>query len=256
MQPISLAVSPHLPFLRRYARALTGRQESGDAYVAATLEALLADPALIDDPLGPRVALYRLFARIWNSVSGQSPAEVRPLSRQASLLVALEGFSEADAAHVLDIDVAELRTLIEEAGREHAAETAVDVLIIGEDAFIAMDLEMLLEGRGHRVVGIARTPAEALALASKKRPAVILADVRLRDGRSDLDAVSELSASLQAPVVFITAYPERLLTGERAEPAFLIGKPFQHSSVAALLSRAIALRRDSDKRDATAMRPA
>src|SRR5437868_12758494 len=63
------AVAQYLPFLRRYARALTGNQASGDAYVAATLEALIADRAVTDDARGPRVALYRLFTKIWGSVS-------------------------------------------------------------------------------------------------------------------------------------------------------------------------------------------
>ena len=102
----SQVVAEHLPLLRRYARALTGSQSSGDAYVAATLEALIADRAVIDDPRGPRVALYRLFTRIWNSLSingaggssetalpgEQKLANITPLPRQAFLLVALEGF--------------------------------------------------------------------------------------------------------------------------------------------------------------------
>src|SRR6478752_5558827 len=67
--PSSSAVAQYLPFLRRYARALTGSQASGDAYVAATLEALIADRSIIEDPRGPRVALYRLFTKIWNSVA-------------------------------------------------------------------------------------------------------------------------------------------------------------------------------------------
>ena len=64
----SQAVAQYLPFLRRYARALAGNQTSGDAYVGATLEALIEDPKVIDDTGGPRVALYRLFTKIWSSV--------------------------------------------------------------------------------------------------------------------------------------------------------------------------------------------
>src|ERR1700730_12426269 len=64
----SQAVAQYLPFLRRYARALTGSQSSGDAYVGATLEALIEDPSVLEGPGGPRVALYRLFTRIWGSV--------------------------------------------------------------------------------------------------------------------------------------------------------------------------------------------
>jgi CheY-like chemotaxis protein len=248
--------------LRRYARALTGNQASGDAYVAATLEALIADRAVIDDARGPRVALYRLFTKIWGSVSvndapgladGSLPGEqklanITPLPRQAFLLVALEGFSETDAARVLDIDVMQLRALVEESGRELAAEIATDVLIIEDDTFIAMELETLVEGLGHRVLGVARTHAEALALTKKKQPGLILADIQLADGSSGLEAVNELLTTFEAPVIFITAYPERFLTGERPEPAFLIAKPFQPATVSAVASQALFFGRTAKRR--------
>jgi CheY-like chemotaxis protein len=259
----SAAVAQYLPFLRRYARALTGSQASGDAYVAATLEALIADRAVIEDPRGPRVALYRLFTKIWNSVavngapsSGEDElpgehklANITPLPRQAFLLVALEGFSEPDAARILDVDVMKLRGLVEESGRELAAEIATDVLIIEDDTFIAMELETLVEGLGHRVLGVARTHAEALALTKKKRPGLILADIQLADGSSGLEAVNELLASFEAPVIFITAYPERFLTGERPEPAFLIAKPFQPATVSAVASQALFFERTAKRRE-------
>ena len=261
--PNSAPVAQYLPFLRRYARALTGNQTSGDAYVAATLEALIADRAVIDEPRGARVALYRLFTKIWNSLSvngagtsleGPLPGEqklanITPLPRQAFLLVALEGFSEPDAARVLDIDVMRLRSLVEESGRELAAEIATDVLIIEDDTFIAMELETLVEGLGHRVLGVARTHAEALALTKTKRPGLILADIQLADGSSGLEAVNELLASFEAPVIFITAYPERFLTGERPEPAFLIAKPFQPATVSAVASQALFFERTAKRRE-------
>jgi CheY-like chemotaxis protein len=257
------AVAQYLPFLRRYARALTGSQASGDSYVAAALEALIADRSIIEDARGPRVALYRLFTKIWNSVSVNSAdipadpslpgeqklAHITPLPRQAFLLVALEGFSEPDAAHILDIDVVKLRALVEESGRELAAEIATDVLIIEDDTFIAMELETLVEGLGHRVLGVARTHAEALALTKRKRPGLILADIQLADGSSGLEAVNELLSSFEAPVIFITAYPERFLTGERPEPAFLIAKPFQPATVSAVASQALFFERSAKKRE-------
>jgi CheY-like chemotaxis protein len=246
-------VSQFLPFLRRYARALTGNQASGDAYVAATLEALVADQSLLNDPQGPRVALFRLFTRIWNSlpVNGEADAPestlpgdnrlavITPLPRQAFLLVALEGFTEPDAARILDVEVTKLRALVEESGRELASEIATDVLIIEDETFIAMELETLVEALGHRVIGIARTHAEAVSLAKKKRPGLILADIQLADGSSGMEAVHELLGQFEAPVIFITAYPERFLTGMRPEPAFLIAKPFQPATVSALASQAL-----------------
>jgi DNA-directed RNA polymerase specialized sigma24 family protein/CheY-like chemotaxis protein len=254
----SQAVAQHLPFLRRYARALSGSQQSGDAYVAAALEALIEDPGLLKGAASPRVALYKLFTQIWNSVelndkTDKTPDAKQPVEqrlsqitaqpRQAFLLVALEGFSEDDAAEILGIDVFALRGLVEDSGRELAAEMATDVLIIEDETFIAMDLEGLVEGLGHRVIGVARTHSAAVTLAKAKRPGLILADIQLADGSSGLDAVNELLKSFEVPVIFITAYPERFLTGERPEPAFLIAKPFQPATVSAVISQALFFER-------------
>jgi DNA-directed RNA polymerase specialized sigma24 family protein len=259
----SHVVAQHLPFLRRYARALTGSQSSGDAYVAEVLEALIEDPGVIRGG-DPRVELYRIFTKIWQSVplNEQSepvarglPVEERlgnltPRARQAFLLVALEGFSEVDAAQVLDVDTATLRGLVEEAGRELAAEIATDVLIIEDEPLIAFDLEGLVESLGHKVLGIARTHSEAVSLAKAKRPGLILADIQLADGSSGLDAVNEMLRAFEVPVIFITAYPERFLTGERPEPAFLIAKPFQPSTVSAIISQALFFERKAKRRAA------
>jgi DNA-directed RNA polymerase specialized sigma24 family protein len=258
----SQAVAQYLPFLRRYARALTGSQASGDAYVSATLEALIEDPDIIEDTGGQKVAFYRLFTKIWNSIGINSetseldpdmPADTRlasltPKPRQAFLLVALEGFSEEDAALVLGVDVTTLRSLVEESGRELAAEIATDVLIIEDETFIAMDLETLVEGLGHHVLGVARTHSEAVAIAKKKKPGLILADIQLADGSSGLDAVNELLKTFEVPVIFITAYPERFLTGERPEPAFLIAKPFQPAMVSAIARQALFFARNANSR--------
>ena len=265
----SQLVAEHLPLLRRYARALTGNQASGDAYVGAMLEALLQDPALLDEQHGPRAGLFRLFTQIWNSVSLNDDSEVAsvaslpmpserrlsnitPLPRQAFLLLSLEGFSEEEVAFILSIDVAETRQLADTAGREMAAEIATDVLIIEDETFIAMDLESLVKNLGHNVIGVARTHADAVALAKNKKPGLILADIQLADGSSGLDAVNELLRIFEVPVVFITAYPERFLTGERPEPAFLISKPFQPAMVSAVASQALFFQRNSRNRPSRA----
>jgi DNA-directed RNA polymerase specialized sigma24 family protein len=255
-------VAEHLPLLRRYARALTGSQASGDAYVGAMLEALLQDPSVLDEQHGPRVGLFRLFTQIWNSVALNEDSDVMtlpmpserrlsnitPLPRQAFLLLSLEGFSEQEVAYVLNLDVAEVRQLTDEAGREMAAEIATDVLIIEDETFIAMDLESLVTNLGHNVIGVARTHSDALALAKTRKPGLILADIQLADGSSGLDAVNELLKTVEVPVVFITAYPERFLTGERPEPAFLISKPFQPAMVSAVASQALFFQRNSRQR--------
>lgn len=258
----SQTVARHLPFLRRYARALTGSKSSGDAYVTAVLEALFEDPDSLPPDGDPRIDLYRTFTKIWNSVplngtpepeARQVPAEVRisrltPLPRQAFLLISLEGFSEEEAARVLETDVNDLRRMLDEAGRELADEIATSVLIIEDEPLIAMDIENLVERLGHDVVGIARTHAEAVKLASEEKPGLILADIQLADGSSGLDAVNEMLKEFEAPVIFITAYPERFLTGERPEPAFLIPKPYQPATVSAVISQALFFERKAHRR--------
>lgn len=251
----SQAVAHELPRLRRYARALTGNQESGDAYVTATLEALAEDPSSLSAADDITVALFTAFTKIWNSIelnasSAATPTDrhivaMTPLPRQAFLLIALEDFPESAAAAILGVTAPELHRLIETSGRELAAEIASDVLIIEDEPLIAMDLESLVESLGHRVTGIARTQREAVTLANAERPGLILADIRLADMSSGLDAVNELLQSIEVPVIFITAYPEQLLTGERPEPAFLIAKPFRPATVSAVISQALFFGRNA-----------
>ena len=257
----SHTVAQHVPYLRRYARALTGSQISGDTYVAATLEALVREPELLESEDLPRVSLFRLFSTIWNSLAvnrtsdmrndlaaERNLAQITPKPRQAFLLIAVEGFSEEQAARILNVDAPTLLTLVEESGRELAAELATDVLIIEDEPLIALDLEALLENLGHRVIGIARTRGEAVTIARTKSPGLILADIQLADGSSGLDAVNDLLKTFELPVIFITAYPERFLTGERPEPAFLISKPYQRATISALVSQALFFERNAVQR--------
>jgi CheY-like chemotaxis protein len=255
-------VVQHLPYLRRYARALTGSQMAGDAYVAATLETLVSEPETVGSAGNIKVELFKVFTRIWNSLSvnGRSeqiqrdlPAEVRigqitPLPRQAFLLSCLEGFAEEEVASILGVGTDHVRELVDEAGRELAADMATDILIIEDEPLIAMDLEALVEGLGHNVTGVARTRTEAVKLAATKRPGLILADIQLADGSSGLDAVNDLLKAFEVPVIFITAYPERFLTGERPEPAFLIAKPFQPANVSAVISQALFFQQSARRR--------
>jgi DNA-directed RNA polymerase specialized sigma24 family protein len=255
--------APHLPYLRRFARALTGAQKSGDAYVASVLEMLVADPKSFDTENEPRVELFKAFCRMWNSVGinlekdSFSPEELddasrrlealTPLPRQAFLLMAVEDFSSAEIAEILGEPESEIGKLIDQAGREIAEQVATNVLIIEDEPLIAMDIEALVQSLGHSVEAVARTRTEAIEAVEKQKPGLVLADIQLADGSSGLDAVNEMLGSFSVPVVFITAYPERLLTGERPEPAFLITKPFQPETVKAVISQALFFERHAER---------
>jgi CheY-like chemotaxis protein len=246
-------LQPHIPRLRRLARMLADDQASGDAVVAVTLETLADGEELGADP---RIALYRMFCRVWNGPLGQharavatpKPSEralthrlfaLTPRSRQAFMLLALEGFSVEAASEILELPAAEVTALVETARSELTNQIATDVLIIEDEMFIAIELKRLMYELGHRVIGIARTHREALAMASAMRPGLIVADIQLADGSSGIEAVNEIHLKCWAPVVFITAYPERLLTGRPREPTYLLAKPFDVDDVRVVVSQAL-----------------
>ena len=247
-------LGPHLPYLRRYARALTGSQKSGDSYVKAALQALAAGEAELEQ-LPPRVALYKLFQVIWGATGAklenapetgslgdaiaQRVLRIPPRHRQAFLLTALENFTVDEAAQILDDNADGVRALISRAQRDIEAELATEVLIIEDEPVIAADIEALVLDLGHTVTAVATTRAEAVAAVKNRRPGIVLADIQLADGSSGIDAVNDILKGTDVPVIFITAFPERLLTGEKPEPAFLITKPFQPETVKAAIGQAL-----------------
>lgn len=249
-------IAPHIPYLRRFARSLTGSQASGDAYVAATLEALVSDRSAFPEDLDPRVGLYKVFSRMWQSVdiniqdfppardrweekARRNLSLISPMPRQAFLLVAVERFSPSEGAEILGVSDVEFSSLLDQAAVDMANQVATDVMIIEDEPLIAMDIESMVESLGHSVTGVARTHNEAIKLFNERRPGLVLADIQLADGSSGIDAVNDILRAVSVPVIFITAFPERLLTGERPEPAFLVTKPFQPDMVKALVSQVL-----------------
>ncbi len=247
-------IAKNLPYLRRYARALTGSQSTGDAFVRATLEAALADRDLKSSLEGGRVPLYRAFNKVWSSayleVEGEdsSPQEdpasgrlraITPLNRQALLLTTLEDFSMDEAGQIMGVDAGRVEGLVQEAVAEIDRETATSVLIIEDEPLISMQLEDLVQSLGHEICGTAATRTQAQQVIAEKTPGLVLADIQLADGSSGLDAVDDILAMGSVPVIFITAYPERLLTGDRPEPTYLVTKPFQEQTVRAAISQAL-----------------
>lgn len=258
---LSQQVAPHLPYLRRYARALTGSQMSGDAHVKACLEAIIADPAGLDLRYGAKIGLFRVFHTLWNGLELDAPlgdeegaasrlertaheriAAMTPEGRQVLLLSTLEGFRPKEVAIITDRTEAEAEALSHAALSEIERQTATRVLVIEDEPLIALDLAEIVESLGHTVTGVARTASEAVAASERETPGLVLADIQLADGSSGLDAVREILARFEVPVIFITSFPERLLTGERPEPTFLITKPYDPKAVKAAVSQALFFR--------------
>ncbi|MBV1834187.1 response regulator [Novacetimonas pomaceti] len=226
-----------LPYARRYARALSGSQSRGDLLVAESLRELIA----VDDPaLRPRLRLYQWISRHYTSSAPPLGGDLTVLDRQLLLLTALEELSLPDAARVLGLDEATARATLERAyaGLKSCAQT--NVLIIEDEPIIAMDIEELVHKCGHKIAGVAATEKEAVEIATRTRPGLILADINLGAGGDGMTAVSQILQQQNIPVIFVTAYPERLLTGERIEPAFVITKPFEPLTLAIATYQAVS----------------
>jgi DNA-directed RNA polymerase specialized sigma24 family protein len=250
-------LGPHLPYLRRYARALTGSQTTGDTYVRVLLESLLDGDMKLGDQFPPRLSLYRLFHELWSSnihisaTEGANPNSsveqrlqaLQPDNREALLLTAIEDFSVPEAAVILDCGEEDVQDAIAAALHSIDQDLQSRVLIIEDEAIIALDLENLVNELGHRVVGIATTRDDAVRMAHQRRPELVLTDIKLADGSSGVDAAMAIVKDLDVPVVFITAYPEFLLTGQRPEPTYLVTKPFSRDTVRATIGQALFFHR-------------
>ncbi len=238
----------HAPYLRRYARALTGSQREGDDLVRVAMERMLDGSVKLDESIPLRTALYRALHQVWNAAGDASTSDSRadqrlqtisPDRRAALLLVGVEGFSPSEAAQVLDVSDEELDRRLTGAEADIDRQLATDVLIIEDEPIIALDLTRVVRELGHNVVGVAMTRDEAVELARHASPGLVLADIRLADGSSGIDAATQILREFDLPVIFITAFPEHLLTGERPEPAFLITKPFREEAVKAIIAQAL-----------------
>lgn len=251
---ITATLTPHLPYLRRYARALTGSQTSGDAYVRALLEAMLGGNVALDGEVPPKIALYRLFHTLWRTSGGKLPSSeagqvatsvegrlqaLPPDNREALLLTTVEGFTVSEVATILETSAEEVELSIAAALRAIDNDLASRVLIIEDETIIALDLENLVVETGHHVAGIATTRDEAIRMALECKPDLILTDIQLADDSSGIDAAAAILREFDIPVIFITAYPERLLTGQRPEPTYLISKPFSRDTVKATIGQAL-----------------
>ena len=248
---VSQSIAPHLPSLRRFARALSGSQQSGDAYVVALLEALVDNPSIFPANIDPKIALYQIFLKIWNSVDANAFPNFKsdsvrglqtltPKPRQAFLLLSVEGFDADAIGTILETDPEEVASLIAIADHEIADQLEpADILIIEDEPLTAAHLEELVQSLGHEVTGVARTHRDALKLARDRKPDLILSDIQLADGSSGVEAVNEILGDLEAPVIFVTGHPEMLLTGAKPEPTFLIAKPFNAETVKAVIGQAL-----------------
>lgn len=254
-------VITQLPYLRRYARALTGSQVRGDEYVKACLEAVLQELDESEFDSAPKLHLFRTFHDVWMRLAPpprpdrgadlthpEGAAIRRMLStlprreRQAFLLYELEQFQIPQIAMILRQPEEEIAAMIDHARDELGNLPQAHILIIEDDPIIALGNTQIIEEMGHRVAGTATTESEALELFDATRPDLVLADVRLADGSSGLDAAQKIMRRGSTPVVYVTGHPEDVLTGARTEPTYVIEKPFNPETLKATIAQALSFR--------------
>ena len=226
---VAQLVEPHLPYLRRFSRALSGSQKSGDSYVEAMLETVVVDPSTVTNGANPRVALYGLLCGLWESVglnlAAVEPADhwekaaqaklagIAPRPRQAFLLTAVEGFSIPEAAEVLRTDKDGVTELLDEAAREIGEMMATDVLIIAFTISGAKGLVMRKVGSGRlpvsrrsgnavmKITGASKPASRSLTASMPELPSASWMSARMMPGRL---LAASLTASLRVRATPVT----------------------------------------------------
>jgi CheY-like chemotaxis protein len=258
MTDLSERLLAALPYLRRYARALTGSQAEGDQWVRQCVQALVQQSTLVGEGTESKADVFALFHALGHTHDdpprdgGRAPQaattadrlvthlrDIGTTPRRMLLLTALEGFSLAESARILGIDAVTAARALEEARTELKRVASVRVLVIEDEAVIALDVAKVVRNAGHQVVGIAATEKAAVELAEKHAPDLVLADIQLQGGDSGMAAVRAILASTTVPIIFVTGYPERLLTGQGIEPAFVIAKPFDADLLKTAMAQAL-----------------
>ena len=243
-----------LPLVRRFARAVTGDRLAGDQLAERALRTLLESNISAKGRFNTKLALFQILVDQRDTDNSQypgklSPAEKRafrllarltPGSREALLLRAFGGFTDDEIAIVLRMDTSNVSGLIQTARQEIALALTGRVLIIEDELSVADDIEQIVSRMGHSVIGAAPTRSSALRMIQNDPPDLILSDIQLADGGDGIETVSEIQTTHQkVPAIFITGFPERLLTGKDREPAFLITKPYSEEQVRSAVSQAM-----------------
>jgi DNA-binding NarL/FixJ family response regulator len=101
------------------------------------------------------------------------------------------------------------------------------ILIVEDDAIVAMHLAMLLTELGHEICGTAASAATAIDQAANRKPDIVLMDIRLAQGSNGIEAARELHARHCLRCIFLSANLDEQT--KRAllpyQPIGFVGKP-------------------------------
>ena len=249
----------HVPHLRRHARLLSGSKDVGDEYVRIALELIVAEPERMQGG-DERILLFRAFHAVWSALNesdrrrsvdaitiedrlDQGLAALAPVERRVLLLAVVEQMSLEQVAQILDLDVDTGRRHLAEARASLRHEVELPVLIIEDEPMIAIELSQIVREMGLSVSGTAARQDDAVVAADAagdEKLGLVLADIQLQDKGNGIGAAQQILERYNVPIVFVTGFPERLLTGSGLEPAFVVAKPFDAESLKVTIAHALS----------------
>jgi CheY-like chemotaxis protein len=255
MDALAETLMAHLPFLRRYGRALTGTTEEGDALVTRAVETALADPAAfrLDRPAVPatRIPLYALINRLFDEgpVGGARGGDPHPIEqalrllpeeqRRVFVLISLEELSFSQVAEVTGKSADWVKDSMASAQDTVRERLVANILIVEDDAIIAFDLSETVIAMGHKVAGTAATQDEALSIAAANDPTLALMDLRLAHGDSGIATAQALRERSSLPIIFVTAFAEELRQRGLEHLGPVIKKPFTREQIERAITQAV-----------------
>lgn len=252
MSPIVQDIERQLPHLRRYARAMSGNRDFADRITEQALLSILGKNSPPDMDIDIRVNLFRALQDVSGDGTFQSEndpklrnvdrhlSKLPPNSRDAFLLCALENFTHREIATILRREIEDIAPLIASARADLTNLLARRILVIEDELQVAQEISDIVTEMGHYVIGSAPTTEDAVEIAEYEEPDLILSDIQLANGGSGIHAVNAILKFYPlTPVVYITGFPERLLSGKGPKPAFLVTKPYTPDQVRSAVSQAI-----------------
>ena len=116
------------------------------------------------------------------------------------------------------------------------------ILVVEDEALVAMATSQLLEDAGYEVVGMAADKAQAVRLAEQEQPDLVLMDIRLRGGDDGVETAAQIRARFGLRILYVSAHGDSatLSRAAKTEPAGFVGKPHTTDELLSAVGRALA----------------
>lgn len=254
MRVYARQLNEHLPYLRRYARALTGSIHDGDDLVMRCVEAAMLAPTRFGVPDRSRAALYALLHLLFDTNGeGRPSSSPHPIERALAtlpeperrlyLLTTLERLTMAEAARVMVMPPEKAIEAVRRARDALRERMTARVLVVEDNPVIALDLQTVVADMGHEVCGTAAGEKQALALAEETKPTLALMDIRLAAGDDGIAVARQMRERLGLKVIFVTAFASELERQRLEHLGTVVQKPFSAQDIRDAISRMVFMPR-------------